>query len=431
MDFTIDDMPAGAVIKVIGVGGGGSNAINHMIEDQVSGVEFIIANTDVQALEKSNAETKIQIGPKLTGGLGAGSNPEVGQKAAEESSEAIAQALKGADMVVITAGMGGGTGNGAAPVLARIAREQGALTVAVVTRPFKWEGPKRARFAAEGLQNLSDNVDSLIVVTNERLKDRIDPRTPISEAFKVVDEVVAQGVRGISDLITNPGYINLDFADVKTVMKDAGPALMGVGTANGENRAADATRQAISSPLLEVDMAGAQDVILNMTGGLDMSLFEAQSASEVISQEAGENVNIIYGTSVDESLGDNIRVTVIATGLRAIGGAKDVRETRAQAAFGQTQATPEAAKPTSPFDTPAAQPIESAPTTSTNDPFADWDIKGTDNSQAFDNQRFDGVEKSNFDVFDTAQTPSTPAQPAADDLDTPPFLGRDFFQKRN
>lgn len=433
MDFSIDDaQEAGAIIKVIGVGGGGSNAVNHMIEEGVNGVEFIVANTDVQALDKSKADIKIQIGPKLTGGLGAGSNPERGTKAAEESAEDIAAALAGADMVVITAGMGGGTGNGAAPVVARIAKEQGALTVAVVTRPFKWEGPKRGRFAAEGLQALSESVDSLIVITNERLKDRIDLRTPLSEAFKVVDEVVAQGVRGISELITNPGFINLDFADVKTVMQDAGPALMGVGQASGETRAADATKQAISSPLLEVDMSGAEDVLLNITGGLDMSLFEAQTASEVIAQEAGREVNVIFGTSIDENLGDSIRVTVIATGLQKSASEaatkQPTQKTKPANLFGTPSAdAAQAAATNSVFEKPVADNVQTHSTPTQNDPFADWNMSGASKDAFAEDERFDGVQKQTFDVFNTPTTNQAPVDfsNAEDEDDQPPF-----FKKR-
>ncbi|WEV54075.1 cell division protein FtsZ [Leuconostocaceae bacterium ESL0723] len=420
---------AGAVIKVIGVGGGGSNAVNHMIDEGISGVEFIVANTDVQALEKSKADVKVQIGPKLTGGLGAGSNPERGAKAAEESSEEIAQALQGADMVVITAGMGGGTGNGAAPVVAQIAKDQGALTVAVVTRPFSWEGPKRSRYAVEGLEALSESVDSLIVITNERLKDRIDLKTPLSEAFKIVDDVVAQGVRGISELITNPGFINLDFADVKTVMKNAGPALMGVGMANGESRATDATKAAISSPLLEVDMAGAEDVLLNITGGPDMSLFEAQSAADVINQEAGRDVNVIFGTSIDENLGDSIRITVIATGLQAtsgLGGAKD-RNQKAESVFNQSQANQTPDSQRSLFNRPDNQAANSQSETNQtdpnrHDPFADWDIAG--NSQS-DDGRFQGVQKQEFNTVESNSENVNLDLSSDDDNDQPPF-----FKKR-
>ena len=249
MDYSIDaDQSFGAKIKVIGVGGGGSNAVNRMISDQVKGVEFIVANTDVQALEASAAETKIQLGPKLTRGLGAGSNPEIGAKAAEESEELLADALAGADMVFVTAGMGGGTGNGAAPIVAKIAKDSGALTVGVVTRPFSFEGPKRGKYAAEGVAKMKASVDTLIIIANNRLLEIVDKKTPMMEAFKAADNVLRQGVQGISDLITSPGYVNLDFADVKTVMANQGSALMGVGSSTGENRTAEATKKAISSP---------------------------------------------------------------------------------------------------------------------------------------------------------------------------------------
>ncbi|MGO3548821.1 MAG: cell division protein FtsZ, partial [Paucilactobacillus nenjiangensis] len=287
MDYSIDaDQSFGAKIKVIGVGGGGSNAVNRMISDQVKGVEFIVANTDVQALEASAAETKIQLGPKLTRGLGAGSNPEIGAKAAEESEELLADALAGADMVFVTAGMGGGTGNGAAPIVAKIAKDSGALTVGVVTRPFSFEGPKRGKYAAEGVAKMKASVDTLIIIANNRLLEIVDKKTPMMEAFKAADNVLRQGVQGISDLITSPGYVNLDFADVKTVMANQGSALMGVGSSTGENRTAEATKKAISSPLLEVSVDGAENVLLNITGGPDLSLFEAQDASDIVTQAA-------------------------------------------------------------------------------------------------------------------------------------------------
>ncbi|QBP17901.1 cell division protein FtsZ [Acetilactobacillus jinshanensis] len=316
MKFSLDsNRSQNAKIKVIGVGGGGGNAVNRMIADKVSGVEFIVANTDVQALEASQAETKIQLGPKLTRGLGAGSDPAVGSKAAEESEEAIGEALQGADMVFVTAGMGGGTGNGAAPIIAKIAKDQGALTVGVVTRPFSFEGPRRAKYAAEGVAALKQNVDTLIVIANNRLLEMVDKKTPMMEAFKEADNVLRQGVQGISDLITNPGYVNLDFADVTTVMQNQGSALMGIGTATGENRIAEATKKAISSPLLEVSISGAKQVLLNITGGPDLSLFEAQDASNIVAQATSNDVNIIFGTSIDKNLGDGVRVTVIATGI--------------------------------------------------------------------------------------------------------------------
>ena len=316
LDFTFDsDDNNNAVIKVIGVGGAGGNAVNRMIEDGVQGVSFIAANTDVQALNSNNAEVKIQLGPKLTRGLGAGSHPETGQKAAEESEETIEDALKGADMIFITAGMGGGTGTGAAPVIAKIARETGALTVGVVTRPFSFEGPKRSKNAAEGIAKLKEYVDTLVIVANNRLLEIVDKKTPMMEAFKEADNVLKQGVQGISDLITSTDYVNLDFADVKTVMDNQGVALMGIGRASGENRTVEATKMAISSPLLEVSIDGAKQVLLNITGGPDLTLFEAQDASEIVSTAAGEDVNIIFGTAINPNLGDEVVVTVIATGI--------------------------------------------------------------------------------------------------------------------
>ncbi len=316
MEFSIDNnINDGAVIKVIGVGGGGGNAVNRMIEENVKGVEFITANTDVQALKNSKAETVIQLGPKYTRGLGAGSQPEVGQKAAEESEQALREALDGADMIFITAGMGGGTGTGAAPIVAGIAKELGALTVGVVTRPFTFEGPKRGRFAAEGIARLKENVDTLLIISNNRLLEVVDKKTPMLEAFREADNVLRQGVQGISDLITAPGYVNLDFADVKTVMENQGTALMGIGVASGEERVIEATKKAISSPLLETSIDGAEQVLLNITGGLDMTLFEAQDASDIVANAATGDVNIILGTSINEEMGDEIRVTVIATGI--------------------------------------------------------------------------------------------------------------------
>jgi cell division protein FtsZ len=316
MEFSIDNnINDGAVIKVIGVGGGGGNAVNRMIEENVKGVEFIAANTDVQALKNSKAETVIQLGPKYTRGLGAGSQPEVGQKAAEESEDSIRESLEGADMIFITAGMGGGTGTGAAPIVAKIAKEIGALTVGVVTRPFTFEGPKRGRFAAEGIAKLKENVDTLLIISNNRLLEVVDKKTPMLEAFREADNVLRQGVQGISDLITAPGYVNLDFADVKTVMENQGTALMGIGVASGEERVIEATKKAISSPLLETSIDGAEQVLLNITGGLDMTLFEAQDASDIVAHAATGDVNIILGTSINEDLGDEIRVTVIATGI--------------------------------------------------------------------------------------------------------------------
>ena len=317
MAFSFDTASMqGAVIKVIGVGGGGGNAINRMIDEGVAGVEFIAANTDIQALSSSKAETVIQLGPKLTRGLGAGGQPEVGRKAAEESEEALSEALSGSDMVFITAGMGGGSGTGAAPVIARIAKGLGALTVAVVTRPFGFEGNKRGNFAIEGIQELRDQVDTLLIISNNNLLEIVDKKTPLLEALSEADNVLRQGVQGITDLITSPGLINLDFADVKTVMANKGNALMGIGVGSGEERIIEAARKAIYSPLLETTIDGAEDVIVNVTGGLDMTLTEAEEASEIVGQAAGNGVNIWLGTSIDDSMKDEIRVTVVATGVR-------------------------------------------------------------------------------------------------------------------
>ena len=317
MTFSFDAAAAqGAVIKVIGVGGGGGNAINRMIDEGLAGVEFIAANTDVQALSSAKAETVIQLGPKLTRGLGAGGQPEVGRKAAEESEEVLTEALQGADMVFITAGMGGGSGTGAAPVIARIAKSVGALTVAVVTRPFGFEGSKRGNFAVEGINELREHVDTLLIISNNNLLEIVDKKTPLLEALSEADNVLRQGVQGITDLITSPGLINLDFADVKTVMENKGNALMGIGIGSGEERVIEAARKAIYSPLLETTIDGAEDVIVNVTGGLDMTLIEAEKASEIVNQAAGHGVNIWLGTSIDESMKDEIRVTVVATGVK-------------------------------------------------------------------------------------------------------------------
>lgn len=305
-----------AVIKVVGVGGGGSNAVNRMIEAGVRGVEFIVANTDAQALEDSDADITLQIGSDLTKGLGAGANPDVGHGAAAESRDEIKKALKGADMVFVTAGEGGGTGTGAAPVIADIAKNEiGALTVGVVTKPFAFEGNQRSRSADSGIAHLRENVDTLIVIPNERLLSVVERRTTILEAFREADNVLRQGVQGITDLITIPGLINLDFADVRTIMTDSGSALMGIGTASGENRAVEAAQQAIDSPLLEESIDGATGILLSITGGPDLGLFEVNEAAEVVATAADDGANIIFGSVVDDSLGDAVRITVIATGF--------------------------------------------------------------------------------------------------------------------
>jgi cell division protein FtsZ len=304
-----------AVIKVIGVGGGGNNAVNRMIEHGVEGVEFIAVNTDAQALNLSSAEVKLQIGTKLTRGLGAGANPEVGKKAADESKEQIEEALRGADMVFVTAGMGGGTGTGAAPVIAQVARELGALTVGVVTRPFTFEGRKRQTQAIGGITAMKESVDTLIVIPNDKLLEIVDKNTPMLEAFREADNVLRQGVQGISDLIAVPGLINLDFADVKTIMSNKGSALMGIGVSTGENRASEAAKKAISSPLLETSIDGAKGVLMNITGGSNLSLFEVQEAADIVASASDEDVNMIFGSVINDNLKDEIIVTVIATGF--------------------------------------------------------------------------------------------------------------------
>lgn len=304
-----------AVIKVVGVGGGGVNAVNRMIEAGLRGVEFIAINTDAQALLMSDADYKVHIGAGITRGLGAGADPEVGRQAAEESREDIKEALAGADMVFVTAGKGGGTGTGAAPIIAEIAKELGALTVGVVTRPFTFEGRKRSVQADEGIKTLREKVDTLIIIPNDRLLQVVEKKTSIVDAFRMADDVLRQGVQGITDLITVPGLINLDFADVRTIMSNAGSALMGIGVSSGENRAVEAARAAISSPLLEASIEGAQGVLLNISGGADLSLFEVNEAAEVISKAAHPEANIIFGAVIDEALGDEVRVTVIATGF--------------------------------------------------------------------------------------------------------------------
>jgi cell division protein FtsZ len=304
-----------AVIKVVGIGGGGTNAVNRMIEAGIHGVEFIAMNTDSQALLMSDADYKVHLGGNLTRGLGAGADPQVGVKAAEESKDDIKEALKGADMVFVTAGKGGGTGTGAAPVVAEISKELGALTVGVVTRPFTFEGKKRAALADQGITNLREKVDTLIIIPNDRLLQVVERKTSIVDAFRVADDVLRQGVQGITDLITVPGLINLDFADVRTIMNEAGSALMGIGIASGEDRAATAAKAAISSPLLEASIEGAQGVLLNISGGSNLGLFEVNEAAEVIANAAHPDANIIFGAVIDDKLGDEVKITVIATGF--------------------------------------------------------------------------------------------------------------------
>lgn len=338
-----------AVIKVVGVGGGGTNAVNRMVEANVKGVEFIAVNTDAQALLMSDADYKVHVGVGLTKGLGAGADPDVGFQAAEENKGEIKEALQGADMVFITAGEGGGTGTGAAPVIAQIAKEEiGALTVAVVTRPFAFEGRKRAQQAEEGIKRLKELVDTLIVIPNDRLLQVAEKKTSILDAFRIADDVLRQGTQGITDLITVPGLINLDFADVRTIMQDAGSALMGIGVANGENRAAEAAKAAISSPLLESSIEGAQGVLLSISGGSDLGLFEVNEAAEVVAEAASPDANIIFGAVIDDSLSDQIRVTVIATGF-------DGKRKQETMEFAAAEEAPEEAVPAIPKFEPLSE----------------------------------------------------------------------------
>ena len=320
-----------ANIKVIGVGGGGNNAVNRMVDNQIKGVQFLAVNTENQVLELSKADVTIQIGEKVTKGLGAGANPQVGEEAAQESREDIIKALEGADMVFVTAGMGGGTGTGAAPIVAECAKEVGALTVGVVTKPFAFEGKRRRAAAEKGIEFLTQKVDTIIVIPNDKLLQVVDKKCTITDAFSKADDVLRQGIKGISDLIQIPGLINLDFADVKTIMTEQGEALMGIGVGEGENRAVDAAKMAINSPLLETSIDGAKGILLNISGSSDLSIFEVNEAAEIISEAADPDANIIFGSVIDESLGDKVQITVVATGFNS--SAKSVPE------FGKTTTT--------------------------------------------------------------------------------------------
>ena len=415
MTFSFDTAAAqGAVIKVIGVGGGGGNAINRMIDEGVAGVEFIAANTDVQALSSTKAETVIQLGPKLTRGLGAGGRPEVGRKAAEESEEALTEAISGADMVFITAGMGGGSGTGAAPVIARIAKDLGALTVGVVTRPFGFEGSKRGQYAVEGINELREHVDTLLIISNNNLLEIVDKKTPLLEALSEADNVLRQGVQGITDLITNPGLINLDFADVKTVMANKGNALMGIGIGSGEERVVEAARKAIYSPLLETTIDGAEDVIVNVTGGLDLTLMEAEEASEIVNQAAGQGVNIWLGTSIDENMKDEIRVTVVATGVRQERVEKVVGSPVKQAARREASRAPHSHTFDRHFDledtAEVVKPNSRRYETSQASAFGDWDL------------RRESIVRQSDSVVSPVERFEAPVSQDEDELDTPPFF---------
>jgi len=348
-----------ARIKVVGVGGGGGNAVNRMIAAGVDGVEFIAVNTDAQSLVSQLSPVTVRIGDKLTKGLGAGGRPEIGERAAEESIEDLTEVIRGADMVFITAGMGGGTGTGASPIVARLARESGALTVGVVTRPFDFEGAKRRRVADEGVAALKEHVDALITIPNQRLISLVDPKTPFAEAFRLADDVLRQGIQGISDLITKPGLINLDFADVKTIMRDAGSALMAIGRGTGESRCVDAARMAIESPLLEMSIDGAVGVLYNIIGGQDLSLTEITEAAEVIRQAADDDAEIIFGATTDDAMGRDVQITLIATGFQ--GGAAQRRPGRPERRF---RSQPESAG--------NAQPGQAAPSRIPVAPDDEW-----------------------------------------------------------
>ena len=374
-----------AVIKVVGIGGGGVNAINRMIEVGLKGVEFIAINTDAQALLMSDADVKLDVGRELTRGLGAGANPEVGKKAAEDHAEEIEEVIKGADMVFVTAGEGGGTGTGGAPVVARIARSLGALTIGVVTRPFTFEGRRRATQAEEGIAELRAEVDTLIVIPNDRLLSISAPGATVLDAFKSADQVLLSGVQGITDLITTPGLINLDFADVKSVMSEAGSALMGIGSARGENRATAAAEMAISSPLLEASIDGARGVLLSISGGSDLGLFEINEAAQLVSEAAHQDANIIFGAVIDDGLGDEVRVTVIAAGFDGGQPAKRREPVARRADEGENSAL-----------------ASTAATTVQNGML--------------------GALPRPVEEDDTAEVPLVPASRAEDDIDIPEFL---------
>lgn len=388
----------GAKIKVIGVGGAGGNAVNRMVEENVKGVEFFVANTDRQALASSKVNQHIQLGPKLTNGLGAGSDPEVGQKAALESEEEIRNALQGADMIFVTAGMGGGTGTGAAPVISKIAKDLGALTVGVVTRPFKFEGTKRSQFAMTGIAAMKSNVDTLVVISNDNLLSLVDKKTGLKEAFSVADDVLRQGVEGITDTITETGLVNLDLNDVRTVMENQGTAVIGIGTGSGDNAIDEATEAAVASPLLESDITGAKQVLLNIVGGSNLTIFDIQAAADTVAQRASNDVNVIFGASIDENFDDKIKVTLIATGIDSSG---------------------------SPKTNVSSKKVES----NDDNKVVDWhdnqvlsnDTQKQDKSS--DSQK-SSFMNSNFEVFNGNHDHSGENHEDVDDDDVPPFLRR-------
>jgi cell division protein FtsZ len=402
-----------ALIRVIGVGGGGSNAVNRMIRAEMMGVEFIACNTDSQALLQSDAPHKIRIGDKVTRGLGAGGDSSIGQRSAEEDSEKISEALADSDMVFITAGLGGGTGSGAAPVVAQIAKEGGALTIGVVTKPFAFEGNKRKLVAEKAAEELKAQVDALITIPNDRLRDVVQKNTSILDAFRVVDDVLRQGVQGISDIITVPGLINQDFADVRAIMKDAGSALMGIGRASGENRAVEAARMAIASPLLELDINGAQGILWNITGSSSLSLFEVQEAAEAIKEAADPEANIIFGTSFNERLGEEVMVTVIATGFD--GGRKRQHTSREATGVMDTSVSGRAPRERDFLEELQRQRDEAV------------DLGGDGSSTNHDDQAAAvavGASRNDRSVGETAEPPKRTTTYDADDLEIPSFLRR-------
>ena len=411
-----------AMIRVVGVGGGGVNAVNRMIEEGLKGVEFVAINTDSQALLFTDADTKLDIGREATRGLGAGANPEVGRTSAEDHKQEIEESLKGSDMVFVTAGEGGGTGTGAAPVVAGIAKKMGALTIGVVTRPFTFEGKRRTRQALEGIEQLKQVCDTVIVIPNDRLLQLGDAELSMMDAFRAADEVLYNGVQGITNLITIPGVINVDFADVRSVMADAGSALMGVGSASGEGRVMSATEQAINSPLLEATMEGAKGVLLSVAGGSDLGIMEVNTAASIVQEKADEDANIIFGTIIDDNLGDEVRVTIIATGFDE---AANVRPDAAQAA---EQAQVESAPRASLFDDRASQPATATPERepAPREEHAPREERAPRHS--YDSQRgglFTSTERSNFGRQDERRDDRRDERDGGDDdfdIDVPDFL---------
>lgn len=418
-----------AQIKVIGVGGGGSNAVNRMIQAGVKGVDFIAVNTDAQALLHSEAPTRIRIGDKLTKGLGSGGNPDIGRRAADETSEELFEVLKGADMVFITAGMGGGTGTGASPVIAQIAREIGALTVGVVTKPFTFEGSRRRLAADEGLNGLKEQVDTLITIPNDRLLQIADKKTTLNEAFRIADDVLRQGIQGISDLIIEPGLINLDFADIKSIMQLAGSALMAIGRGTGDNRCIDAARQAIESPLLEISIEGAKGVLFNVTGGPDLGMLEVHEAASVIQQAADPEANIIFGAVIDPEMGSDVKITLIATGFDSVRRGVELRHSYGANAgaregghySGFTQAQP-AGNQGAPASQQQARPTQQQPIQQPAPAYVEHSNNGAGNAQQPQQNPPAQPRHADQPQIRGNNVPRPTVQSQGDELDIPPFL---------